>query len=121
MPDPGDVVTTDFVGATGVKRRPTVVVTSELYHKHRPDIVLGVLTSQLGSATTPLDYVLHDRAAAGLRQPSAFRAYFSMADPSYVKVIGHLSARDGAEIQERLKLAFGVEPSRQPPDGRSET
>jgi mRNA-degrading endonuclease toxin of MazEF toxin-antitoxin module len=56
MPDPGDVVTVDFVGATGTKRRPAVVVSSTLYHQHRPDLVLGVLTSQAARATTPLDY-----------------------------------------------------------------
>ncbi|HET6386463.1 MAG TPA: hypothetical protein VFJ58_23975 [Armatimonadota bacterium] len=82
MPDPGDVVSAD--------------------------IVLGVLTTQLDSATTPLDYVLQDWAAAGLRQPSAFRAYFSMAEPSDVTIIGHLTDRDWAEIQERLKLALAM-------------
>jgi len=82
VPDPGDVVSAD--------------------------IVLGVLTTQLDSATTPLDYVLQDWAAAGLRQPSAFRAYFSMAEPSDVKIIGHLTDRDWAEIQERLKLALAM-------------
>ena len=47
MADPGDVVTVDFVGATGTKRRPAVVVSSALYHQHRPELVLGVLTSQV--------------------------------------------------------------------------
>ncbi len=55
MPDPGDVVTVDFVGATGLKRRPAVVVSSALYHTHRPDLVVGVLTTQTAQATTPLD------------------------------------------------------------------
>ena len=96
MADPGDVVTVDFVGATGTKRRPAVVVSSALYHQHRPDLVLGVLTSQVSRATTPLDYLLQDWASAGLRQPSAFRAYFGMATPAAVRVIGHLSARDWA-------------------------
>ncbi len=31
MPEPGDVVTVDFVGATGIKPRPAVVVSSRLY------------------------------------------------------------------------------------------
>jgi mRNA interferase MazF len=60
MPDPGDVVTVDFSGATGVKRRPAVVVSSPLNHAHRPDVVLGVITSQIAGATTPLDYLLED-------------------------------------------------------------
>jgi mRNA-degrading endonuclease toxin of MazEF toxin-antitoxin module len=55
MPEAGDVVTVDFVGATGTKRRPAVVVSSSLYPQHRPDLVLGVLTSQVSRATTPVD------------------------------------------------------------------
>jgi mRNA interferase MazF len=106
MADPGDVVTVDFVGATGTKRRPAVVVSSALYHQHRPDLVLGVLTGQVSRATTPLDYVLADWASAGLRQPSAFRAYFGMATPAAVRVIGHLSARDWEGIQACLMHAF---------------
>jgi mRNA-degrading endonuclease toxin of MazEF toxin-antitoxin module len=62
MADPGDVVTVDFHGATGPKRRPAVVVSSALYHQHRPDLVLGVLTSQgfcrKFSFGTPLGYDL---------------------------------------------------------------
>jgi len=60
----------DFAGATGVKRRPVVVLSSDLYHQHRPDVVLGSLTSQIASATFPTDYILQDWSAAGLHQPS---------------------------------------------------
>jgi mRNA-degrading endonuclease toxin of MazEF toxin-antitoxin module len=108
MPDPGAVVTVDFVGATGTKRRPAVVVSSALYHHHRPDLVLGVLTSQVSRATTPLDYLLQDWSSAGLRQPSAFRAYFGMATPASVRVIGHLSARDWEGVQACLRRAFAL-------------
>lgn len=106
MPDAGDVVTVDFAGATGTKRRPAVVVSSRLYHQHRPDVILGVLTSQISRATTPLDYILEDWASAGLRQPSAFRSYFGMAMPSAMREIGHLSSRDWAGIQACLTRAF---------------
>src|SRR2546421_5729532 len=71
MPKPGDVVIFDFPGATGVKRRPAVVLSSDLYHAHRPDIILGIITSNTTAATTPTDCMLHDWAAAGLRAPSA--------------------------------------------------
>ena len=108
MPDPGDVVSVDFLGATGPKRRPVVVVSSTLYHQHRPDLVLGVLTSQVSRATTPLDYLLQDWARAGLRQPSAFRAYFGMAIPTTVQVIGHLSPRDWAGVQACVIQAFAL-------------
>jgi mRNA interferase MazF len=43
---PGDVVVLDFPGVTGVKRRPTVVLSSAVYHTSRPDVVVGLITSQ---------------------------------------------------------------------------
>ena len=107
MIKPGDIVLADFAGATGVKQRPTVVASSALYHLHRPDLVLGVLTTQLRSATTPLDYVLLDWAAAGLRRPSAFRAYFSMSLPADAQPVGRLSDRDWQGVQVCLANAFG--------------
>jgi mRNA-degrading endonuclease toxin of MazEF toxin-antitoxin module len=108
MPEPGDVVTVDFVGATGVKRRPAVVVSSRLYHAHRPDLILAVLTTQVTTATAPTDYVLQDWAAAGLRRPSAFRAYLGMATLAAVRVIGHLSAHDWGNIQACLMQALAI-------------
>jgi mRNA interferase MazF len=115
MAKPGDVVTADFVGATGVKRRPVVVVSSDLYHTHRPDLILGVLTTQITSATTPTDYLLQDWASAGLHSPSAFRTYFGMAQPAAVQVIGHLSDRDWQGVQACLALALAISRQAAPP------
>jgi hypothetical protein len=73
MVKPGAVVTVDFPGAQGVKRRPALVVSTDIYHAARPDVVLAVITSQTRAATAPTDYVLQDWAAAGCiaLQPSA--------------------------------------------------
>ena len=108
MPDPGDVVTVDFPGATGIKRRPAVVVSTDTYHAHRPDRVLALLTTQTASSTTPVDYVLQDWAAAGLRQASAFRCYFTMKLPAQVNRIGRLTERDWQAVQQRLAAALSV-------------
>lgn len=108
MLQPGDVVVADFRGATGMKRRPALVVSTDLYHSHHPDLVLGVLTTQVGAATTPTDYVLQDWAQAGLDAPSAFRAYVGTYLASAVRRIGHLSERDWQEVQARLRLALAV-------------
>jgi len=108
MLQPGDVVVVDFIGATGVKRRPAVVLSTDLYHAHHPDVLLGALTTQMGAAATPTDYVLQDWSAAGLHAPSSFRAYVGTYVASAVKVVGHLSDRDWQEVQVRLKLAVAV-------------
>jgi mRNA interferase MazF len=96
------------VGATGTQRRPAVVVSRALYRQHRPDLVLGVLTSQVSRATPPLEYLLQDWASAGLRQPAAFRAYWGMAPAASVRAIGPLSARDWEGVQACLQRAFAL-------------
>ncbi len=42
----GDLVSVDFPGVTGVKRRPAVILSSATYHAIRPDIIIGLITSQ---------------------------------------------------------------------------
>lgn len=44
--NPGDIVTADFPGVTGVKRRPVVVLSSTTYHAIRPDVIVGLITTQ---------------------------------------------------------------------------
>ena len=39
MVKPGDVVIVDFPGVTGIKRRPAVVVSTDTYHRTRPDTI----------------------------------------------------------------------------------
>ena len=107
MHDPGDVVIVNFAGAVRVKRRPAVVLSSELYHAHRPDTILGLITSQTSAAIEPTDYVLLDWATAGLKQPSAFRSYIpTMPDGEVLARIGRLSDDDWLEVRKRVKVAF---------------
>jgi mRNA interferase MazF len=83
--NPGDVVVLDFPGVTGVKRRSTVVISSAVYHASRPDVVVGLITSQ-AIALGPTDYLLQDWAQAGLRVPFSLSAFFRDAvshHPSY--------------------------------------
>jgi mRNA interferase MazF len=69
-PSPGTVVVIDFPGVATTKRRPALVVSTDLYHANRPDLILGLLTSEVAQATGPTDYGLQDWAAAGLHQAS---------------------------------------------------
>jgi len=108
MLKPGDVVILNFPGAIGVKRRPAVVLSTDIYHTHRPDVIVGLLTTNIETATAPTDYVLKDWGAAGLHFPSAFRSYILTLDDGTLPSIGHLSDRDWQEVQARLKLALAV-------------
>ena len=103
-----DVVTADFPGATGTKRRPAVVVSSRVYHQVRPDVILGLVTSQLGRPLEPTDYLLQDWHSAGLHKPSVFRPFLFTLPASQVTVIGHLSTPDWEGVQSALKSAVAI-------------
>jgi mRNA interferase MazF len=105
----GEIVTVNFQGTTGIKRRPAIIVSTDEYHKTRPDIILAVITTQISSANSITDYLLQDWKTAGLHKPSAFRAYFGTYDRrEIVSVIGKVSDRDWHEIQARIRLAIAT-------------
>ncbi len=108
MLEPDMIVVVDFPGVTGIKRRPAVVVSSALYHTHRPDVIVGMLTSQVISASGPTDYPLQDWKTAGLRQPTAFRSFLYTAPRSEIIArVGRLSEADWQGVQACLEKAFG--------------
>ena len=112
---PGDVVVIDSPGVTGVKRRPTVVVSSPVYHTARPDIVVGLMTRQT-TALGPTDYVLQDWSQAGLRVPSVFRSFFATLPPTTHPVrVGHLSDRDWQEVCACVRTALAPFAAPEPP------
>ena len=106
MPDPGDVVVLNFPGAVRVKRRPAVVFSTTLYHAHRPDVIVGLLTTNVQAATAPTDYVLLDWAKAGLRKATAFRSFLVTVNRAGSVHVGRLSDRDWQGIQACLARAM---------------
>ncbi len=82
----GDValVPFPFSDLSTTKVRPAVVISSELYHSNEPDLILAAITSRISAASGPLDYVLQDWQAAGLRYPSAFKPVVFTLEPRRV-------------------------------------
>lgn len=106
-PDPGAIVVVGFPGVTGIKRRPAVIVPSALYHRARPDVILGIITSQIDSANAATDYLLQDWKAAGLRRTSAFRAFLITLPRSAITArLSQLSETDWQAVRERVKVAL---------------
>jgi mRNA interferase MazF len=105
----GTVVTAEFQGVVNTKRRPAVVVSSESYHRERPDAILAVVTSQVNKSNSSVaDYVLQDWQTAGLNKPSAVRIFLFTLPQSKITEIGKLSERDWAEVQKRLRISLEV-------------
>lgn len=104
--EPGDIVTVDFPGVTGIKRRPAVVLSSAAYHATRPDTIVGLITTRT-SGLGVTDYELQDWAAAGLRVASVFRSFIVTLPPSANLVyIGQLSERDWTSVRMCVKVAL---------------
>ncbi len=102
MLKPGDVVVVDFPGATGIKRRPSVVLSSDAYHSARPDVIVRLITSQVAGLIGPTDHALTDSSAAGLRLPSLFRSFVVTVAPAAVyHVAGHLSDQDWLTVRAK--------------------
>jgi mRNA interferase MazF len=73
---PGNVVIALLAGARVTKLRPAVVLSSDRYHRQRPDAVVGILTTQAPIPVCETDHRLHDWRIAGLRAESWFRGAY---------------------------------------------
>jgi mRNA interferase MazF len=107
--NPGEVIWIDFPGVVQTKRRPAVILSSASYHSTRPDVIVGLVTSQTAKATAPTDHLLQDWQSAGLRVPSAFRAFIvTLPQASIVSTMGALSPSDWHQVAVRVKLAMDL-------------
>jgi mRNA interferase MazF len=106
---PGDVVVVDFPGVTGIKLRSAVVVSSDAYHAARPDVILGLITSQVAGSIGSTDHALADWTAAGLRLPSLFRSFLVTVPRTAVyHVAGRLSDADWLAVRAKLGTALAL-------------
>lgn len=104
---PGDIVVAmEFAGVKETKRRPVVVVSSLLYQKYRPDVIVGQITTQIAKANAPTDCLIEDWKSAGLDRPSAFRSFLLTIPVDQVKFIGRLTPTDWMAVKECMRLAL---------------
>jgi mRNA interferase MazF len=105
----GDVIVVNFPGVTGVKRRPAVVLSSNEYHSCRPDVIVGLVTSQTAAPLTATDHAFLDWEQAGLRKASAFRSFVATLPRSgHQRVLGRLSERDWEAVRACVNKALAV-------------
>jgi len=91
----GDVVLIPFpfTDLTATKTRPAIVVSSQLYHQVRSELLLAYVSSQVSKANPQIDYLLTDWAVASLPKPSFVRPKLAAIEPSLIVYrVGHLSA-----------------------------
>lgn len=98
-----------FSDLSVTKVRPAVVVSSSIYHDVEPDLILAAITSNVLVTASPMDYILKDWQAAGLRHPSALKPVLFTLDPTRViHRVGRLTVADQNEVDRRLRRALGL-------------
>ena len=105
---PGDVVVCAFPGAQSTKTRPAVVLSNEDYHRHRPDVVVGLITTQVPQLFAPSDCALPDWKQAGLHTESYFRLFPVTLPQREVRVIGRLSVSDWESVRACMNAGLGT-------------
>ena len=106
----GDIVLLDtlFTDWSGGKIRPSVIMSSEAYHRGRNAVVAASLTTKFNRRLAGM-HVLSDWADSGLYEPSATSGQIvTVARSKLGRRIGRVSARDLAGIESALRQIFGL-------------
>ncbi|MEA3643851.1 MAG: type II toxin-antitoxin system PemK/MazF family toxin [Lamprobacter sp.] len=106
----GDVVLVPFpfTDLIGLKKRPSVVVSSAAYQQRRRDAILMAITSRV---RTPLDFaeaeIVHWQAS-GLLKPSLFKPLlFSLEQKRILRRMGSLQPHDRENLHAILGQIIG--------------
>jgi hypothetical protein len=106
---PGDIVIAAFPGARVTKVRPAVVLSTAVYQRHRPDVILGLITTRPADPLCPTDCDISDWQSAGLHAPSCFRLYLVTLPQSDVRVVGRLPDTDWQEVRRCVQIGIAGE------------
>ena len=109
--DRGDVVLVPFPFSdqTTTKKRPAVVVSSSLFNKQSPDLVILAVTSKINSPIGIGECLIGDWQSAGLLKPSAIKSAISTVEQTLVlRKLGTLSQVDVVTMNISLSALLGL-------------
>jgi len=107
--DFGDVVLIrfPFTNQQGSKRRPAVVISSNAYNQHKPDVILAAITSRIRSPLGFAEAFIQDWQLAGLLKPSVLKPVFFTAQKHILaRTLGQLSKADQQVLQKMIGEAI---------------
>jgi mRNA interferase MazF len=105
----GDVVLVPFpfTDQSAAKKRPAVVVSSDAYHRDRPDLILMAVTSQPRPAGFG-DIPVNAWREAGLLRPSVLKPLLATVDRRLVlRKLGRLQPQDRDALGRGLRTILG--------------
>lgn len=106
----GDIVLVPFpfTDQSATKRRPAVIVSSDRYHRERPDLIIMAVTSQARPAGGVGEVQVKEWQAAKLLKPSVVKPVITTIEHSLViRTLGRLKEVDQQALQQALAAVIG--------------
>jgi len=104
---PGDIVLVEFAftDGTGSKRRPALIVSSDIYNKNRQEVIVAAITSNIARVLLG-DTRINDWEEAGLIYPSLVTGIIRTIKSSMIdRKLGALTKKDFQRVQETIGKA----------------
>jgi len=105
----GDIVLVDFgfSEGTGSKKRPTLIISSDNYHKNRQEVIVAAITHNIKRLLFA-DNEIDKWKEAGLLYPSLVTGIIrTIKDSMIIHKLGVLPQQDFQKAQENLREAIG--------------
>ena len=106
----GDAVLVGFVFSdeSGIKQRPAVVLSTDLYHRGRQEVIVAAVTSNVERLLAG-DYRVVNWRQAGLLHPSVVTGILRTIKRSMIRrQLGKLFSSDMLGVQVALRQSFGL-------------
>ena len=106
----GDLVLVPFpfTDQSSTKRRPAVIVSSDAYHRERPDLIILAVTSQARPQAALGEAAVAKWKAAGLLRPSVLKPVVATLERGLVvRKLGRLEDEDRAALRKVLAEILG--------------
>ena len=97
-----------FTDQTSIKKRPTVVISSERYNRQKSDIIIMAITSQFNAELNFGEMAIVDYEKAGFLKPSVIKPVITTIEKSLViRKLGQLKDSDSQYLRYLIKLILG--------------
>jgi len=106
----GDIILIPFpfTDQTSSKKRPAVVVSSNLYNQEHPDLIIMAITSQRYIASRVGDVAVVYWNEAGLLKPSVIKGIIATVEKGLVlRQLGQLQETDREALGDVLQIILG--------------
>ncbi|MBF2058015.1 MAG: type II toxin-antitoxin system PemK/MazF family toxin [Cyanobacterium sp. T60_A2020_053] len=97
-----------FTDQSTTKKRPAVVISSDIYNQQKPDIIIIAVTSKTNTPLTEGELSIIKFREAGLLKPSIIKPVVTTIDKNLViKKLGDLQIEDCGNLQNLIQKIIG--------------